>query len=258
MIHFTVFGVQRSGTNFVERLLRDNITKSKPINTWQTGVWKHSYGIDTKPPRKAKEKDIGSYGSKEYYDKIVSGEHPTIYIHKNPYTWLSSITDKSVDITSSYPHVTRPNLSGTEPQFMFGNLNLRTLAQHWNDHSEFWYKTWEESKKGPRPFLVYRYEDLIQSREETIRITREIIEYYKFEYRHPNQKDISIAEKVSQSSQFTEEHRERYIKFQFNCFSWNHIQEINKHLNKELLKKMGYEMIENEDKYKEHKIWAQK
>jgi hypothetical protein len=48
---FTVFGLQRSGTNFLEQLLKSNVGQVNIVNRWKSsdGIWKHAYDMEKKP-----------------------------------------------------------------------------------------------------------------------------------------------------------------------------------------------------------------
>jgi len=250
----TVFGIQRSGTNFLERIIRDNGTHVAVQNTWARLVWKHSYQLDIKPPFVSSQgKDIGKFGHKEVYDKLISGNYKAVYIYKNPYSWLNSITNKGVDLTVTYPEVTRPNLEKENPELMFGTLNLISLTKHWTEHTRWWYETLQKSKSSAKPFLFFKYEDIIKSAEETKKISIHIFNYYDIGFKN-KPGEIKIPERVAQSERFDENKRSFYLNENFDKFSWNHIQRINEHLDKDMVKKLGYKIIESQEEYQKHKV----
>lgn len=235
---FTVFGLQRSGTNFLEKLLSQNINNVNIVNRWKAGdgIWKHAYDVENKP---RDGKSVGLCGDREKANMIGSRIH-AVYIHKHPYSWLQSITNKHVDIKKTYPFVTEKST------IMLNQLNLIRLTQLYRDHTEYWLNKVEERK-------VYhlKYEDLIESPEKTKEIVKDIASF--FDRKLKNNK-IEIPERVSQSDKFTEDDRERYKKYRIQTLSYEHIQEINLILNREHLKKQGYDLIETEHDYRAHKV----
>ena len=71
-----IFGIHRSGTNYLMSLLNSNFGKihEKNINNNYQPLWKHSVVVDS---------NIGDY--------------PTFVIYKNPYTWVESIIKRKQD-----------------------------------------------------------------------------------------------------------------------------------------------------------------
>jgi hypothetical protein len=102
---FSIFGLQRSGTTFLEFLLKDNFhcELSNDAN------WKHSL---TK----------------------IQTDHITFNIYKNPYTWIESIVFRDpADILVVHPHL-------LETGYNIGHdkVNLANLAKLYNDYTLEW------------------------------------------------------------------------------------------------------------------------
>lgn len=235
---FTVFGLQRSGTNFLEQLVTRNINHVNIVNRWKPGdgIWKHAYDVENKNPG---ANATGLKGSKEKAEMIGNRIH-AIYVHKHPYSWIQSITNKNVDIKKTYPFVVE------EGAMMLGNLNIVKLAELYRDHTKYWLNKVETSN-------VYhvKYEDLIQNNEKTEEIVRDIAQFFN---RNLKANKINIPDKVSQSNKFTEQDREKYKKYRIQTLTYEHIQKINSILKPALLSRQGYDLIESERDYREHKV----
>lgn len=235
---FTVFGLQRSGTNFLEQLLKNNVSQVNIVNRWKSGdgIWKHAYDMEKKPTN---GKTAGEQGDKTKAE-MIGGRIHAIYIHKHPYSWLQSITNKHVDIKKTYPFVT------DDSTIMLKDLNLIRLTQLYRDHTAYWL-----NKVETRKVYHVKYEDLIESESHTKEIVKDIASFFDRKIKH---KTIQIPNRVSQSKQFTEEERQRYKKYQIQTLSYEHIQEINRILNRDHLEKQGYDLIETERDYRAHKV----
>lgn len=235
---FTVFGLQRSGTNFLEQLLKSNVGQVNIVNRWKSsdGIWKHAYDMEKKPND---GKSAGEQGDKRKAEMIGNRIH-AIYVHKHPYSWIQSITNKHVDIKKTYPFVTEKS------SIMLKDLNLIRLAQLYRDHTAYWL-----DKVETRKVYHVKYEDLIESDAHTKEIVKDISSFFNRNLKH---KTIQIPNRVSQSNKFTEKEREKYKKYQIQTLSYEHIQEINRILNRDHLEKQGYDLIETERDYREHKV----
>jgi len=109
---YYIFGLQRSGTTFLEHLLLDNFECS--IANFE-GLWKHSL---VKP---------------------LSRENiPTFNIYKNPYTWVESIVFRD----PADPLVTSPQLL-EEGEYNIGHdkINLVNLCKLYDEYVTSWYPT---------------------------------------------------------------------------------------------------------------------
>ena len=238
---FTVFGLQRSGTNFLEQLLTQNVNQVTIVNRWKPGdgIWKHAYDLENKPDNGSA---VGLKGDKQKAD-MIGGRIHAIYIHKHPYSWIQSITNKHVDIKKTYPFVIE---NSEDPNMMLKELNIVKLAEMHRDHTAYWL-----NKVANRKVYHLKYEDLIESEEKTEAIVNDIAEFFNRKLKH---KHIRIPDKVSQSNKFTEADREKYKKYRIETLTYEHIQKINSILNREHLQKQGYDLIETERDYRHHKV----
>ena len=237
---FTVFGLQRSGTNFLEQLVAKNIRNTKIVNRWKAGdgIWKHAFGVESKPTGASA---IGMKGDPEKA-KMIGNRIHAIYIHKHPYSWIQSITTKHVDIKKTYPFVT--NELGQKANVLNG-LNILHLAQLYHDHTRYWL-----DKVETRKVYHVKYEDLIFSPEKTKEIVTDIAQFFNRKLKETN---ILIPEKVGQSDKFNEEKRKQYRNYRITTLSYEQIQHINSILDRDAMAKQGYTMIETEEEYRNHK-----
>ena len=219
----TVFGLQRSGTNFLQRLLIDNIPQIKIISHWsgEFGIWKHIYNIETNDP---KATPIGLRGDLKKAN-LIGDKITAIYIHKHPYSWIQSILRKSIDLKKTYPFITDIT---DDKSMMVDGFNLYKLAELHRDHTGYWLNKVDED----RAFQV-RYEELIESPEKTREIVFKASEMFKTRLK---EEDIRIPNKVSLSDIFTEEKRNQYKTYKIETLNFDQIQKINKVLNHNYLK----------------------
>lgn len=234
-----VFGLQRSGTNFTENLIKKNISGIKIANTWSSnneGIWKHAYNIDTKPE---KGPPPAGRGSKQRYNDLGL-RIKSWYIHKNPYTWIESICTKQVDIKKTYPMVTEKG------PLMLSGLNVIKLAELYRDHSTYWKRVCEQKK-----IFHLSYEDLIKSKLHTQNGLNAFAEFYGLPCANVN--SVIIPEKVGQSNHFTEDDRNKYNEVKLKLLCGEHIESINRILDRKVIEWQGYDFIQPSD-LKNHKI----
>jgi hypothetical protein len=245
MTAVAIFGLQRSGTNFAEQLVKRNVKGVSVSNTWRNnplGIWKHSYDIDKKPKTAI---TLGDKGDVERHNKIGK-EIKAWYIHKNPYSWIESICTKQVDIKKTYPRVAF-NEKNDENAFDMKGLNLVRLVELYRDHTEYWYRMCHEKK-----IFHLSYEDLIYSDDSSRSAVNAFAEHYQLQCSRP--RDVIIPQKVGQSDQFTEESRKKYNQVKLKLLDWHHIVKMNNILNHKLVAWQGYDLITTQEKFNFHKI----
>lgn len=128
MERFYIFGLQRSGTTFLENLITLNFDVSV-ANT--EGSWKHTLKV----PEKLEK-------------------HKSFCIFKHPYTWLESIIFRDpADLL-----VTAQQYDLTNSGYMIGHdsVNLHELCRLYNDYISEWLKA---------PAELVRYEDLLDEQK---------------------------------------------------------------------------------------------
>jgi len=159
-VDYTVFGLQRSGTNFLETLIKKSFKDTNLLLAYEhNGVWKHAFDIqhDIKTQKaRVKYNDDGkvvhfrSNGSYvvETYDYWINRLRSinAILITKHPFTWIESVQKKNVDMRRFKKY----NASHKSEMF----------AEIYHDHALFW-----KEQMRYQNILHIKYEDLLVSRE---------------------------------------------------------------------------------------------
>jgi hypothetical protein len=212
---YHIIGIQRSGTNYLETLIRDNFDGVALYAA--RSVWKHSVDIPT----------------------LYKGETPTILIHKNPYTWIESIAWRNtvdwLKTQKKYPADEAPE----DKDFCVGpkNLNMINLIMTWRDFHDTWHFNNNDSKK----LIKIKYEDFLieKTREERLdAIQRE----FNWKKRHNNWVNPKRGA-ISQSRRYTESDELYYIAGVPKYLTKKQIDKINEILGKDNILAMGYTVL---------------
>ena len=206
---FYIFGMQRSGTNYLCELLELNFS-AVTLNTGQR-AWKHS--IDA-PDKWQKDK-------------------PTIVIHKNPYTWVESIVcreKRDWDKTQ----LTYPSAEiHADPDIMYEGMNIENIARTWKHFHDTWL-----SLETP---MVVQYEKLLveQTREQAL---DDISTRFDWEGTSPSLDGSwsNVGDGVNLSSNFKPEHKEYYKKGQPKVLTPKQIACITDTIGLRTITEMGY------------------
>lgn len=159
-----VFGIHRSGTNYLLSLLNKNFKKIIHANSDgnYTPLWKHSVVVDSQ---------IGNY--------------PTFVIFKDPYTWVESIIKRRVDdghnimLASVYlPHYVDTNRyikSDYDYKYYNNKISLERLLNIYRQFYENWMLNFPQEKQ--ENLFIISYEDLLIE-EKRINILEKIAKKY--------------------------------------------------------------------------------
>lgn len=200
-----VNGLQRTGTNYIVSILKDN-TNEKIIDYDESGHWKHD--IQGKPHDITPNTNIDS-------DIILT-------VLKNPYTWVESVCFRNqVDIVEWFPQY---NLRGNNNDLGPFNINLERLITLYKD----WYKSWYEVEG-----IKVQYEKLLEKRY----IKKFLIEELGIET-----KGIKIRDQVPYSNKIDKNRIEEYKQFKLKYLNQDHINIINGVLGREFIHKLGYKI----------------
>jgi hypothetical protein len=273
---FQILGLQRSGTNFIEQLLKENYSSENKVvilNKWQQsdGIWKHAYDVDPEDSEIAQKNREGLYRRLQFNrsksdskikltgtnlldvsrPEIVSKNY--IWIHKHPYSWLESITNKPLDILKTYIWVKEEN-KNQDSEFVFFNSNRRgldtlKLCELYKEHTLYWFSVFK--RKHMLNYKRITYEKLIKTPEDTRRHLDEISEQFNFPLKNG---EIIIPNKVSQSSTWDSKSHSKYTKIKISKFSWEQIQKFNQIITKSVFDQLGYKMITSHEEYLHHKV----
>jgi len=132
---FMIFGLQRSGTTFLEKL----ITYNYDATVANGSIWKHQL-------------------------EVPDSDIPSVAIIKSPYTWVESIAWREpADIAKTYPEVTEPGKIMIDNSYGECILNLHNLINLYCK----WFNNWYESATH-----FFRYEDLLVAQDQQIQLSR--------------------------------------------------------------------------------------
>lgn len=203
MKHYFIFGLQRSGTNYLQALLDRNFYVENINDNLTMKSWKHSI-------------DLPAVNNLNITPKII--------ITKHPYTWIESLAwrDK-VDwayTQTLYPAHEMGNADLNVGRFGFNLVNLIKTYNHFVN-------TWILDNSIDNRYIL-RYEDLL---DETIRIRHLKSIHEKFSLKKTLDPDTWFNPKdgaVLYSSKYNSaEHKEYYANVQPKFLTRQHINIIN-------------------------------
>jgi len=176
---FFVYGLQRSGTNFLQRYISNNTTL-----THKKTEWKHI-------------KEAENLGA---VDRL------NIYIYKSPYKWVESIARNHEDFPKrwgpEYPIKSTGDGIVTIESTHRGrekdkkHFNVEALVQCYNDHLHEWFSIDQDN------VIFVQYEELIKDPQEWLADLGRKCEF--------TVKSTKVPDKVPQSHKFTEENKQYY------------------------------------------------
>ena len=219
MNSFIVFGLQRSGTTFLEELVKLNIKHSSILNHQNSWIWKHAYDVDL--------------DGILVHEKLKETKANCLYIIKHPFTWIQSVCKKKADTLDKYPNI-KARASDSQVH-VYKNFNLLRMAQLYNKHARYWRCIINSVEYT---VLFIKYEDLINTDEDTIEMIRDIAEFFNTEI---NER-IKIPRLVNQSKKFTEKRRMIYknVLLDKRIFNPIRLHAITQMLDKSLIKDLRY------------------
>ena len=213
---FGIYGIQRSGTNFLQKFIGTN-TELKYVKN----EWKHTQ----KMPE----------GFKSYQNQ----ERLCIYVYKSPYKWIESIIRNHEDVPKKwaplYPLKTTGDGIVTVDSWHRGRdkptqLNLEALTKCYSDHIKWW--LWQKHSN----LVFVQYEQLMVDPQAWL---VELGERHQFTV-----KSNKVPEKVSQSDPFTDARKEYYINdSKLEYLTQEHINIINETIDPEILKFIKYKKL---------------
>lgn len=115
---FFVFGLQRSGTNYVQKLMELNFVEGQT-----RAAWKHRLSV----------------WEEEHLDQKIK-ERVIFVIHKHPYTWIESIAKRGgVDYVSAQTKYPAKEFDDEEQrESALNGFNVVNLARTWQEHYDNW------------------------------------------------------------------------------------------------------------------------
>jgi len=208
---YRIYGLQRSGTYYLETLIRDNLD-IKCGNKGRGKYWKHTPSTP---------------------EDVNLSDETFFAIHKCPYKWIESIIVKPAD------YVGRQTLFPAKQQgrkeHMCRDYNVVNLAKTYLH----WYNNWCVDIDEMYRFrtMRIRYEDLLydSKREKTL---LNICKRFNIERKF--QDEFTNPNIVTMSKLFTKDKAEMYKKEVITFLEPENIQAINKVLPPSLFEKLNY------------------
>ena len=188
-----VFGLHRSGTNYLTSLLNVNFKKIIQVNSDgnYTPLWKHSVVVDS-----------------------TIGDYPTFVVYKNPYTWVESIIKRrqndghNIMLASKYlPHYVDENRyikTDSDLSYYDGKISFERLLNIYRQFHENWILNFPKQNN----LFVISYEDLLikEKRDKILDIIGK-----KFNWDSPNNWLNSEPGTIPLSKDYTHERGEYYL-----------------------------------------------
>lgn len=216
-------GLQRSGTNFLETLLKKkyrvrflNCNKDR-----RSVLHKHFRLYDDKEiipePQYRNELKIADFENYEQLFDVTPDYY--LVISKDPYSWFLSYNKwKKI-------------------------CDWPTVSHHYILEYNLFYGKWLEFSLQTEKILFCRYIDLLQDTEKVLsRLELKMNLRKKILYQFMS----SRLNKVSQSDQFTNDRRKYYLSEKYmQEFRKKDLQDINAFLDPKVISLLGYEMREN-------------
>ena len=210
-----MFGLQRSGTNFLEHLLKNNYSARKRNAT--SSAWKHSVNDPTSGWQK---------------------KLPQLIIYKNPYTWIESVaTRNKVDWLKTQKTYPADEDIDNDLQVGENSFNVVNLAKTYRD----FHTNWLDREDLPL-YKAIKYEDLL---DDTKRYRILLALNTDFGWAKPPNDRFKIPSKggVSQSKDYSDEREQYYIQARPKVLTHKQITAINEYVGVDLITKMGYEVL---------------
>jgi hypothetical protein len=204
---YALFGIHRSGTNYLTQLLLKNFNAGK-----RQGYWKHSLEVP----------------------ETWNQEEPAFLIYKNPVTWTESIIRKKVDWNK-----TQTRYPATEehdnPKLMVKGNNIENLMKTWVDFHDTWFFS-EVMRSGNKHII--RYEDLLDDELRNNHLDH-IAEMTGWDPIVSEWENIE-AGGVPESRFFKEEKKEVYAKGKAEILSPDQVEFVKDFVGRDRLSEMRY------------------
>lgn len=220
MNKFYVFGLQRSGTNYLEQTLAKNFNLRRENPSNRNGErWKHRVSVS---------------------EQVKNDDIPIFVIHKNPYMWIESICfrksfdwkETQTDFPATIPHA--------NPEYNVGkeNLNIVNLAKTY----QMFYRNWVTRSDKELLDKVYKikYEDMLDD-DKRVEILKDIRDTYDF--KHPDTMPWENPTRVGMSPLFTPQSKAMYVNQTPQHLTENQIKIITQTLSPMLISNLGYDIL---------------
>jgi hypothetical protein len=229
MMDLLHYGLQRSGTNFLEsllakkyrvRFLNSNVDGIRPLRS--SPLHKHFRLYDEKDiipePQYYNEIKLASFDD---FERLLEAT-PKYYliVSKDPYSWYISYLDWAK------------------------RCNWPEVPYHYILEYNLFYGKWLEFSRQTKKILFVRYIDLLQDPDQELNRLGAIMHLRKkFLYGLRS----NLVPKVPQSAEFSLERRSYYLNEQYlESYTKEGLQEINALIDPEVIKMLGYQKKEKD------------
>lgn len=220
MNSFYLYGLQRSGTNYLEQLLRQNfVVGKKNTGIPNNPLWKHNTDVA---------------------DTVSKSKNTIIFvIHKNPYMWIESICFRhAVDWTRTqleFPATEKH--SDADYNIGKNEFNIVNLAKTYQTFYRNWVTaTTPEIKEKS---FVIKYEDLLFSQKRE-NILNHISEHFKYTKKHSTWQN---PKNVGMSPRWMSSDKDMYINQTPLYLTPKQKKIITQTLTPRLISNLGYDIL---------------
>lgn len=206
MFDYYIFGLQRSGTTFLERMLT-NTFDARWLNG--AGTWKHELLVP---------------------DAVTQNQHISLVNFKNPYTWLESIIFRgNADLLMTASDYGLQTDTGLDSVIGHDSVNLANTAKLYATYAERWL-----SAADAGCVHVVRYEDML------CQIGRDALANYLLgrgliDWKVPDPGSLFMSE------DFTNDRIDYYLDQRPIRFTLGQLQTINDNIPDDIFIRLGYD-----------------
>ena len=208
MFDYYIFGLQRSGTTFLERMLT-NTFNAKWLNGDYT--WKHELLVP---------------------DIIKENRHTTLVNFKNPYTWLESIIFRgNADLLMTATGYGLQDDTGPGSVIGHDGINLTNVAKLYAVYAE----RWLAASTAPCVHIV-RYEDMLKQYGRDM-LANALLKRGLIDWQLPEPGSLFMSE------DFTNDRVGYYLQESPSRFSPEQLRTINDNIPIEIFTALGYNKV---------------
>ncbi|MCF8304682.1 MAG: sulfotransferase [Bacteroidales bacterium] len=235
MEYIMLYGLQRTGTNYLETLLPNNFKNIELLNDGSARslpVHKHFRLYDEQfcvpEPKYYNNFKYESFSELQNHVTQLTGVKEVNYIVavRNPYNWYLS-----------YRRLARKNVSLFNKNKWF-NYVRRDENPHFMIDFNLFYKKWLAfQEQDPGRIMLVRHEDMLNDVEQVLNTISD-----KFHLEKKSDRYLD-SDKVNMSKKFTAKKRSYYLENKFlKEFGKKELEILTAHLEKEVITKLGYEL----------------
>ena len=227
---FLIYGLQRSGTNWLEYLVEENFPEVQRENiayARSLPVHKHFRPYDemyyVPEPKYLNNFSYPHFSDFDQHVQRIIGREPHAYlvITKEPYSWYISYCNLA-------------KKTGWK-SYMKKWINNHYLV----DYSLFCRKWLAFAKEAPEKVLMLRYEDFLANFQQEL---QKIADHFGLRVPAGGFQNLK---KVPMSKKFTESRKTYYMEKQFlDRFSDEELLVINENLDRQVVEELGYELVD--------------